>query len=1148
MISTEKKNPLREKLFLVKKDPFAANLFEEFNEIEKKAYQLWVPMLGHDKGSLSGPAHLDNVEAQACSILSKTKKVKLSPVESFVLLSSILYHDFGKVFGNFKNDNKKNSTKSNLKSLLQELIDDYESHSEKDKAHACQSAIGLMEGYRELGFSDRQLVECIAIVCAAHDFRAAKRLQIKGMLENIYLDHYGLIRLGWLSALLVFADEMDNSFHRAVRDWIKNDSENKKGKHRAMLNGCEIDEHGELMVVHLGNNFFEPLSDGVDSKDLYFVNEDLEKKYELLRFWKNNLCQMNLEILDVSIEYKGHLFKIKEPAPAEYPEKTRPEDYKMELLTPVVEPFVRQIKIDLVLDAALSLRLKSFGRTVFPWEALASEAGFENIEDVKIVFHRLSMLAKLYCSKIKRDEQHYIDIIRSGLAGLNFFDFIELDGEWSIDIGENFENDTLQKFYQWVSKIVSSSNNLPVNNPAASKSVENSEYYYRIVNKNLAYLLDEKEFRRSISPEEQDDKNFTPGIQFPETQSFVNQWNHIHNSGVNLVICGPPGVGKTTLAIELLNKGIMHTKKDTKIKSLFAYCSLEQQIDPIKKMQSRNIIYRKHDGDLLKVTERSGSHLREPDFIRLYQKIVGYSGGEDKMLIFPSLVPNIVNRENTKEENIFWYRYKQILRLIEGDRYLATTDDDHHRLAAIVIDSLNGFTQEKLHRSDLHQIFKRITWSGLLGIYILESSSESPIEYLQKEIEYLADIVIKLDWIRKDYQYKVMEISKSRNQRHVLGKHPYKIRRNENLKNDGTNNNDHQDSLFEIYPSIHTQVSRYEKLISPKNNDISTKFSLNPDLNTIVQIQSKNEKGASTQKEETGIGRDAFIILKGESGGHKLAIGMSYIHCLESEKTDKAEKTDQINASIIINLGQTIAYQNVADSKAWIPKENFQHASNLKLPISPKINFDVYYNSKANRIIFILNFHSGFLLPEEFIYIITSIIDDIMNTSGLFFAQIKPENDDDSIEFIKELNSRKIVIKRTLFNSAGHLPERYPLLDSNPLFLHAVARIFKKNNIGFMVIAVEGLGKDQQIKSLSAIADLLISVFRENDPKMPIELEKFSTNNNQLTIDDIKKENTSNIRIITSDNITGKDYSKRFGLLYVDNEKNLKVKRIERKQ
>ena len=1106
MPEPDMQNYLRDKLQLSTNDSQPHNLSEEFINIEKMAYKHWIPLLGHDKGSLTGPAHLINVETQVCSILSKTKMVSLSQVESYVLLSSIIYHDFGKIY----NKPKQNSSKKNsqLHAFLEEEYELSESEGEGD-GHAYRSALGLMNKYNELGFSDFQLVKCIAIICAAHNYSAAKSLEKKGYIENVYLDHYGLIRLGWLSALLVFADELDNSFHRTAPEWIEGLDRNKsKGKIRAKLNGCEIDELGKLLIVHVGEDFSMSFANSTDEEtsDLHRVIRDVKGKLKLLSLWKNPLRQMGIELLDVAIEYKGHLFGI--------------EHNKNEFLQLVVEPSIRQIKMDRVLDAAFVLRLKSFGRTTFPWVALASEAGFENVKEVKKIFHRVSMLAKLFNPREELSVHRIIQRIPEGKVVRDFIDFIELDGEWTIEINYSSKED-LEKFYEWISGIVSG--NMLIN----GKKNKPVAYEFHIKNENLAYLLDEGTFRGKKNDRLNSIFKNAPSFKFTEVSSAVNLSNKTPNSGLNVVIMGPPGVGKTTLAMEILNQSIVcDDKSKNELKCLYAYCSLEQPSDPILTLCSESIAHRELNLDIIRSEydnaelASSPSNLREPDFIKLYQNLIKLEDEKyNKILIFPSLVPNILGKERQKEDDIFWYRYKQILRLIEGDRF-CSKNANSFRLICVVIDSLNGFTQDKMHRSNIHQIFKLITWSGLLGIYLIENSPESLLDNYNSEIEYLSDVVIKLDWIKKDYQYKVIEVTKSRNQRHVLGRHPYKIKRNTPL----------QGSLIEIYPSLHTQVSRYEKLAAKDDDKTTTKFSLNNELNKIIEINSKD-------KQDTGLGQNAFIILKGESGGHKLAIGMSYIHCI-NDRYAKNKGNKKITAGLIVNMGQRIAYNNVADQASWTSNpENMIQINNATLPISLKINIDIYFDRDNKRIIFVVNFHSGFLLPEEFLYIVTSVINGIRDETHEFLTSLKSA--DGTVEekvnnLISEMKDHEVSIHRALFNSAGHLPERYPLLDKNPLFLHAVARIFKQNSIGFMVIAVEGLGRDQQIESLSAIADLKISLFRKNDPRIPIEINRINKILEKLN--DVE----SNIRIITSDNVTGKDYSKRFGVLYVMNKK-LKV-------
>ena len=517
-------------------------------------------------------------------------------------------------------------------------------------------------------------------------------------------------------------------------------------------------------------------------------------------------------------------------------------------------------------------------------ETLATEAGIEEISELKKIFHRLSMLSALFNETDQFDLVSNLDKIcpeRPEGHGKKYISFIELDGEWTINlsntanINKNFKK-YIQEFYCWVLSIISTEVITHNNKHQREKIIINNE--------ELTYLIDER--------------NEHKGIYFPETDSLLFA-KKSQRTGINLVITGPAGVGKSTLAMELVAKGTIENKN---IFPVNAYYSLEQPQASIREIADRlgikdNIINFAYISDQLALSSN-----RKPDYIDLYSESVKKHMKKTFAIFFPKLAPRSYGK-TSNDNYLFWFRYKQIASLLEASRYYQLKNQAKKKQAtailnSIVIDNLNSFSRHPLARQQVHQLFKLISWSGQLGIYIIENNPSEKEKIFQSEVEFLADIVIRLDWHEKDYQYKFIEIAKSRCQRNVIGKHPFKIKRKS--KNDESelylNFGSEPDAGFEIYPSIHTQVSKSEKKQKSLGSADKRKFAINENLRKLVQ---KSEK-------DTGIAKDAFIMLTGRSGGHKLAIGLNYIHAKNNEES-----------ALVINLGQTIKYDEVADNHTW---------------------------------------------------------------------------------------------------------------------------------------------------------------------------------------------------------------------------------------
>ena len=1162
MIQNSQENILRRILKESERYRAIAHLYDEYVGIEKFSFENWVPLLSHDKGSLSGPAHISGVEEQVCALIEKAIDIIITPSEAYILLCSILFHDIGKIV-----DENKIADKSNL--------DKYGIDSNGIKNdHAALSALIIGENYKSFGISDGGLADCIAAICVSHKLEYAEILESKGHLKDKFFDQYGRVRLRWLSALLMLGDELDNSYHRSAPEWIRpseTGGENVKGNFRATLRGCEVNFTGKLLVVHPQKEMVDQFSieSSPDNCNLLLrLWSDIINKRKKLAFCYESMRQMNIELLNVAVDINGHLLDTKiiklnnvdyyaeltviaknfddesNNIITENKVKLKNDDNSIsgnifrtylinikhvdEVIEQIsslknissfrksfhisTEPCLRQMKLDRVLDGIVNLRFNSFGKSTFPWETLSTVAGIENIEETKIIFHRISMLSDLYNRDLEEEgsEKELISSlvklappVQKDKCNIQL-KFQELDGEWSLnpvqscEVDRNGAKKSIGLLYKWMSKIVSE-NYGDIDDAGFFEKIRN----IKIENTDLSYLLDEFNYC---------------GIKFEKSSSVLYDNGPSPNVGINLVVTGPPGVGKSTLAMELMTKGNF---ADNKPKSICAYYSLEQPIETIKKIAEDLL---ESNGAVTEIVEFNPNIIpinpfeeKKPSYVSTYQEI--FKLDKSKVIFLPRLSPrtygNIV-----EEDKLFWFRFKQLALLIEANKYfqvIDTSDDNSFALSTIAVDTLNAFSHGLLARRRIHQLFSLITWGGILGIYIIESNPSVESKTFQSEVESLADIVIHLNWETKDYQYKYMEIIKSRCQRNVLGKHPFKIRRQkhveENTENDPNRivGSDTVEPLdfssdrsqnFEIFPSIHTQVSRTEK---EKSHDSQKgegffMFSANEGLNGLVHKMNCNNA------KETGIYDGSFIVLRGKAGGHKLAIGMNYVHGNIKEES-----------ALVINMGQPIAYKNVASYNDWWKSlsnesiiEQMVKWNNDKVDITCYGNYNDLDKTNSHNKIYIMNFHSGFLLAEEFLKIVKTFIEG--------------RN--------KEMPTQ--MIKRVLFNSTAHLPERFPLLDKNPLFFQALIRLLKNQGTSLMIIAVEGVGNSGKIRALSAMADLKITVHHFSDDRLPETYKK-----------EIKDMDGS--RIISSDNVTGKDYEKRYQKLTISPTPSIIILPIEKR-
>lgn len=361
------------------------NYYSVLTDIFENGLNSWLTLLGQSNNTFNGIPHIKNVENHIDHAVPDIIKKKFSSTEIFLLLSSILLHDIGKI------DALKNGK-----------TDDPE---EKLDLHSTYSCNKVINEWAFLKIPNEQLARWIAIVVCSHtwnspipgkikgnpcDFRKDQKCRLVCENNNISeLDFYheaadGQVRLDWVAAILRLGDEVDNINLRTLPNWLTNS--NDKQSWRKFINSISFDIVGRCIKLYT-IDFTDEDWETISNKNTYRARalDGILWIEKVLEGWKRPLLEMGLNYEKVFIDSA-------KPTPTLYNNKSYEEDNKNDIL---IEPALNKKLLERIIYSMIRLNNSVIRKKAFSWTSLAAESRIHNIELVKLAVQRIKYIASV---------------------------------------------------------------------------------------------------------------------------------------------------------------------------------------------------------------------------------------------------------------------------------------------------------------------------------------------------------------------------------------------------------------------------------------------------------------------------------------------------------------------------------------------------------------------------------------------------------------------------------------------------------------------------------------------------------------------------------------------------------------------------------
>jgi len=1065
-------------------------LFSTFSDLEKFAtYRVNPIMPVGEYNTYTGIQHSNNIENHIDKMISIPVKESLTSSEIFILLIAIIYHDIGKAIPG--NDGVKNDHWVKSSCFIQEKWFDLKI-PDKDIANWI-AIIVCAHGWNKL--DDTECHDCRSNNCfirttyfaSEEDLSGVKtsdtisnekiEMPSQGLNENNTINDNrviiekplnnnstinfspevidGTVRLKWLATLLKLCDQVDNIKERTIESFLDPTVIDKiKAKSwRQYIASIQFDTTGKCikLISNIHKTQWEK-----NPSDLAQCGNELDKINKLLIGWRPSLIELGLDYKSAFLEIRSDSLKLFSLKANLFDEKGKATSYSF---VDAKEPILDNTEVISLVDAAIyKLDSTVIGIRHFTWAMLCAETGIPDISLIKLAVNRI----------YSQNERKLI---------------IDSDG---------FE------VYKSEVNLVPKINIDPINHPSniiqtkireldillCPESPDPKDFIFNVLSRLKNVQNDENP--AATVPQ----VNWNGGFYAPlslETNSGLGKW-----LTPVIVLEASSGLGKTTLSLQIA-KGLISNEW------VCFYYSLEQNPEFIMQALTGYNFFESVDITDYLTGNKTSDALSKETSDKIENSIFNLEKNNwscadwtliKQRIILPTLTNNITDDAKYRNEKIFNERYNQLERAILWFKQISKEDPK----CFFIIDSLSAFSESSLTRIQLKNLFELFRKNSIPLLLTLEKKNNhlKLDEIFYNESRYLADIVISLEYSQtENYRGHYIEIKKTRYNRHILGKHNYKIK---SPFHKSTEKFDERCG-FVIYPSTHFRLSP-QKLISLPNEKTAEEILIDDESLPIGNTSIFNPNDNS---EKIAVYSDTFNVISGPFGGHKFALGLNILLCRdfqpgkrklilslaeEQEITlGKAALMPQIGEKWRDLLRPIPSSDNVIDkeNKLWDfnfgrPKKDLEQRK-LKI-IQDKENY--YKNGKVKQnldlekkkiitdknnydiSITVINFRMGNIFPEEFLYIIDKYLNNAAEEDLKTKELLRPEGKIDSV----------------LFDNTALLRTRFPLLASDNLFLPSLVEIIKSRGIFTVFIDVP---ENERIYNEALLAAADCRIFTEEE-------------------------------------------------------------------